>query len=142
MKVGGLLLLKTLAEAQSSVITDTYPVDLTKVDENVESVNYIANTNFKVCSCDMTTESCDPFCCCDTSCPASVTDEWKSNNRCADINYQTITGKVFSPCLSRADEFKFNKQNGLNNYIDPLSKLLCVTIDNSPDFATCYVQTT
>jgi hypothetical protein len=30
----------------------------------------------------------------------------------------------------------------LNKYIDPLAKLLCVTIDNSPDMATFYAQTT
>jgi hypothetical protein len=46
MKVGGLLLLNAFAEAKSSVITDSYPADLTLVDENAESVNYIANTNF------------------------------------------------------------------------------------------------
>lgn len=65
MKVGGLLLFKALAEAKSSVITDTYVADTTKVDESAESLDYHGNTNFAVCSCDMTTDSCDAFCCCD-----------------------------------------------------------------------------
>ena len=142
MKVGGLLLLNALAEAKSSVILDSYTADLTKVDENAESVSYIANTNFQVCSCDMTTESCDPFCCCDTTCPETITNEWKANNRCSDIDYQTHKGAIFSPCMSRADQFNFNQKNGLNKYIDPLAQLLCVTFDNSPDMATFYVQTT
>ena len=95
MKIGGLLLLNALAEAKSSVITDSYPADLTKVDVNAQSMKYIANTNFQVCNCDMTTESCDPYCCCDTSCPEVVTNEWKTNNRCSNINYQTHTGEIF-----------------------------------------------
>ena len=92
MKVGGILLLKTFAEAKSSVITDNYVADLAKIDETKESIDYVANTNFNICSCDMTSDSCDAFCCCDESCPEAVTTEWTKNNRCANINYQTNTG--------------------------------------------------
>ena len=138
MKLGGLLLLAS-ADAKSSVITDSYPADLTKVNENKESLTYVADTSFQVCSCDMTTDSCDPFCCCDTNCPEVITNEWKSNSRCSDIQYQTHNGGIFSPCLSSAAQYTFNKQNGLNKYIDPLTKLLCVTFDNSPNMADFYV---
>ena len=87
MKVGGLLLLKTFAEGKSSVIMDSYPADLTKVDETKESLEYVANTNFNVCTCDLTTDSCDAFCCCDQDCPEEITTEWKTNNRCANVSY-------------------------------------------------------
>ena len=141
MKVGGIILLTAFAQAKSSVIEDVYPANLDKVNVKTQSVTYIANTNFNVCKCDMTTDSCDPFCCCDSSCPEAITNEWKANNRCADINYQTNSGKVFSPCMSREDQFNFNKENGLNKYVDPLAKLLCVTIDNSPLMGTYYTET-
>lgn len=142
MKVGGLLLLKTMADAKSSVITTTYPADLNKVDQNQESLKYSANTNFKVCSCDMSTDSCDPFCCCDSSCSEAVINEWTANNRCANINYEKSPGKIFSPCMNRQDQYNFNKQNGLHKYVDPLSRLLCVTLDNSPEMGNYYQQLT
>lgn len=139
MKVGGLLLLKTFAQAKSSVITDSYAADTTKVDETKESLEYVANTNFNVCSCDLTTDSCDAFCCCDSSCPEEITSEWTRNNRCANIDYaKNFSGGVFTPCMSREEKFNFNKQNGLNNYNDPLASLLCVQIDTSPDMGTYY----
>ena len=109
MKVGGILLLKTFAVAKSSVITDSYPADTTKVDETIESLEYVANTNFNVCTCDLTTDSCDPFCCCDQSCPEEITSEWTRNNRCDNINYSPNLGGLFAPCMSREDKFNFNK---------------------------------
>lgn len=33
-----------------------------------ESVEYEANTNYDPCTCNLTSRTCDAFCCCDTEC--------------------------------------------------------------------------
>lgn len=45
-----------------------YAPDMTKIQKDGTSVKYQPTTNFKVCECDMTANTCDSFCCCDTDC--------------------------------------------------------------------------
>ena len=56
--------------ASAAVNLGTVPVDPTKVQRGVSTVQYEGNTNFKPCSCDLTANSCDAFCCCDKQCSA------------------------------------------------------------------------
>ena len=58
----------SLLAAQAAVNTGNYPIDEQRVDTLAETVQYEANTNFKICTCDMTANSCDPHCCCDADC--------------------------------------------------------------------------
>ena len=41
-----------------------------KVSTNSQTVNYMANTNYQPCLCDLTYSACDAFCCCDEDCPS------------------------------------------------------------------------
>lgn len=62
------LLCASLLSVRAAVNTGNYPIDETLVDTLTETVHYEANTNFKICTCDMTANSCDPHCCCDQDC--------------------------------------------------------------------------
>ena len=67
MKFNSLLLMQNVVFA--AVNLGNYPVDDTKINKDGSSVKYEATTNFKTCSCDMTANTCDSFCCCDKDCP-------------------------------------------------------------------------
>jgi hypothetical protein len=62
------IIMGLLGISQAAVNFGTYPITEDLVDDKSQSVNYEANTNFKTCSCDLTANSCDAFCCCDSDC--------------------------------------------------------------------------
>jgi hypothetical protein len=41
--------------------------------------------NFSNCTCDLTLDSCDPFCCCDDDCGDNVKASWKEQRVCSNI---------------------------------------------------------
>lgn len=66
-----LLFSHVLAGTTASIglsMTDQASIDWNKVDLLKSSVNYEANTNYTPCTCDLTSDTCDAFCCCDTKC--------------------------------------------------------------------------
>lgn len=56
------------ASVQAAINFGFHPIDQTKVNIGQQSVVYEADTTFKPCKCDMTSNSCDAFCCCDSQC--------------------------------------------------------------------------
>jgi len=104
-------------------------------------VSYEANTNFKTCSCDLTANSCDPFCCCDTECAVTARTQWTASSQCVDVTYQSeVTHRYpLSGCLNKTAQFDYNSQKGLEAYFDPFSALMCVQINNAPDIADFYI---
>ena len=59
------IMMGSTSSHQSPVLIENYEFDETLIKPRYSSMSYEPNTNYKVCTCDMVTESCDPFCCCD-----------------------------------------------------------------------------
>ena len=57
-----------LTATGANVYLGDYPLNQADISKTKTSVFYQANTNFKTCSCDLNSDSCDPFCCCDKTC--------------------------------------------------------------------------
>ena len=60
--------LSLLTATSASVYLGDYPMKNADINKTKTSVFYQANTNFKTCACDLNSDSCDPFCCCDKAC--------------------------------------------------------------------------
>lgn len=80
------------------------------------------------CICDLTQYSCDPYCCCDDDCKASVIQSWKDLGFCEAEKF-TAYNLVF--CQKKGNFFKENSEK---DTLDPLFKLLCVQYNNAPDW--------
>lgn len=71
-------------------------LDLTLVDTNkVTNDLSVENSALGGCTCDVTLNSCDAYCCCDTDCAAEIRDYWSknSNSFCA----KNLIGTTFKP---------------------------------------------
>lgn len=78
---------KTSAYSSSVLNTEPYAYDPDLIKERYSSIAYAPNTDYNICSCDLVSETCDPFCCCDQSCPETIRSEWTQNQRCTDVQY-------------------------------------------------------
>lgn len=47
---------------------------------------------------------------------------------------------ILADCLSIEDISDYNKYNGANNYIDPLTQVLCVRFNNAPLMGDYWVE--
>jgi hypothetical protein len=45
---------------------------------------------------------------------------------------------TLSACIPDEQIFDYNRRKGMSSYIDPVTKLLCVTYDNSPTMGYYY----
>ncbi len=85
------------------------------VDENSPSINYNEVNALDVCACDITKNSCDTYCCCDTDCNDNVLNSWKNNYElyCAKNKFsQAKKGRV-ETCIDSASLFTTNLYSGL-----------------------------
>lgn len=80
------------------------------------------------CVCDLTLNSCDSFCCCDSDCTSSIIQKWTDQDHCAMEKF-TSFGLLY--CKKDGNFFVENSEK---DTIDPLFKLLCVQYDNAPDW--------
>ena len=71
-----------LTATQASVYLGDYPLTTKEISKTKSSVFYQANTNFQTCKCDLNSDSCDAFCCCDKN--------------CADVSICFLNNKNFS----------------------------------------------
>ena len=62
----------------SSQINNLYLISGT-VNTNVATTPVTANTGFGTCMCDLTLNSCDVYCCCDTECSTAILNYWNAN---------------------------------------------------------------
>ena len=61
-------------------------IDPQLVDSNAVTVDTSIEKNaFGTCTCDLTRNACDAYCCCDTDCGAAILDVWNNdyNKNCA-----------------------------------------------------------
>jgi hypothetical protein len=64
-----------------------------------QSVIYQPNPLYSACTCDLTTSSCDAYCCCDNDCSSDLRKEWKSQSDCSDVNYDLLRGAPLNKCV-------------------------------------------
>ena len=73
-------------------------IDTTKVTNDIS----VQNSALGGCTCDVTFNSCDAYCCCDTDCSKEVRDYWNqnSNSFCAK-NFIGSTIKPTQKCIDK-----------------------------------------
>ena len=109
-----------------------------QISKDNKTVNYQPNPLYEACTCDLTSLSCDGNCCCDQDCSLALRSQWVDSKTCANANYDYMIGAPLARCVSNQQTFKYNRERGLSNYIDPFTKLFCVYIDNSPKINYYY----
>lgn len=86
------------------------------------------------CTCDVTLNSCDTYCCCDTDCPSEILNFWNANyNTYCTKNY---IGSAYSPlekCVDQAFIYDYNKRMGME--ISEANGQLCVELDTGSVFS-------
>jgi hypothetical protein len=65
---------------------ETLQTSFSKLNNAVSTVVISESIDIGTCTCDLTPNTCDYLCCCDTECPTTITDKWISdpNNICLD----------------------------------------------------------
>jgi hypothetical protein len=89
--------------------------------DSAETNNFQKYDDPGTCICDLTKDSCDEFCCCDSDCNNGIT--W---DECAAERYSTYGEKY---CTDSRQVFKVNKRRGLEEVSGGSEK--CVKVDNS-----------
>ena len=117
--------------------------DRSNKSSSVKSVNYQENTNYDPCLCNLTSNSCDAFCCCDHECEFDTRAIWAEEERCTEVNYgSSANGLSLSDCITRKEVYEYNRKKGLTNYIDPFAQLFCVRFNYSPHMAYFWKEKT
>ena len=117
-----------------------YPVDQGKEASKDSSVTYEANTNFQACPCDLTSDACDAFCCCDEKCSEATRQQWGASEQCTNVKYQKDVNEAYAlmDCISAEEQYKFNSEKGLLTYWEPFVSNFCVMINNAPNIGKYY----
>lgn len=89
-----------------------------------------------LCNCDLTSNSCNPYCCCDWDCRDQA-DEWRDKGWCRDELPQLAL--PLEPCVDVSDIREYNRDDGEFSYAGPITRLFCVAIDSYPPANTFYV---
>ncbi len=92
-----------------------------------------------MCSCDLTSNSCDAYCCCDWDC-TDKTVGWLEKGWCKDV--QDPVSQPLEPCLDVSDIRKYNIEQGEFSYAGPITQLLCVLVNQLPPANTFYIDIT
>ena len=97
------------------------------------SLSYEENTNYEPCLCNLTSLSCDAYCCCDVDCKFDTRAKWADDKKCANYDYASqANGLSLSDCITKKELYEYNQKRGLTNYIDPFAQLFCVRFNYSP----------
>ena len=83
------------------------------------------------CTCDLTYNVCDNFCCCDADCPVNLIMTWNSSffSQCKDKKKSQY--ELNTQCNSDETNYIYNRNVTMTSYRLPLSNLFCVKYDNS-----------
>jgi hypothetical protein len=88
----------------------------------------VANTALGECTCDITANACDAYCCCDKDCDDKIRQQWNADydNICAK-NYIGSAYKPLERCIDRKHISGWNKRMGME--ISETETRLCVEMD-------------
>ena len=62
------------------------PKDLKTVSVDLKESEQFAN-----CTCDLTENACDTYCCCDAQCSKTIINSWVLEDKCQNIQNNNIT---------------------------------------------------
>ncbi|CAD7927036.1 unnamed protein product [Amoebophrya sp. A120] len=93
------------------------------------SVTIVANADMGTCTCDITANKCDPYCCCDPDCSTGVQNSGFSSD-CITVGASNALESQYS-CSSKSYVQEVNPRTDVSVLQDDLRNLLCVHIDNS-----------
>ena len=86
------------------------------------------------CTCDITMNSCDAYCCCDTDCTEPIRSFWNLNYQ--DYCAKNEIGAAYKPkerCIDSSYIFNTNQRLGMK--IDETDGRICVEIDSATAFS-------
>ena len=88
------------------------------------------------CNCDLTENSCDYQCCCDTACPEQLKDHWREQQECKD-NLNSLN--IFNyKCINEHLIFKPHRRKGVKELKESVENKKCYGNDNSPKMKEIY----
>jgi hypothetical protein len=99
---------------------------------------YDVNTDVANCSCDVTFQTCDYYCCCDQDCGATLLRSWNKQPYKYCKNTYLPSQGYMANCLSFTNHHSLYQSWGLKFAPTFISQLFCVYYDNSPNAAYYY----
>ena len=88
------------------------------------------------CNCDLTENSCDYQCCCDTACPEKLKEHWREQQECKD-NLNSLN--IFNyKCINEHLIFKKHPRKGVKELEERVENKKCYGNDNSPKMKEIY----
>lgn len=82
--------------------------------------------DLNICACDVTLNTCDKYCCCDSDCGSAISESW--GEQCI---YQSAKEQVSWVSCSHGSQV-FNSTYLSNVRDTPLTRLFCIHYDNQP----------
>jgi len=96
--------------------------------------------DIEACSCDVTSKSCDKYCCCDPSCPLTWKEMWRSGsttNQCVDENIPEVNDlcaeSLTMPQMTRARIMSKTAVNYVGDY-----SVMCIKTKSIPRMGFFY----
>jgi len=116
--------------ANPFTLKQKYPLDMSKLDTAATTVTVDPNTDFAECICNLTTEICDEYCCCDTDCTDAKRTEWENAkpDRCLKETSRRLNHDDL--CEYSQDEYYPNSKAKKTNYKNLFEKILCIEWEN------------
>lgn len=124
--------LSILFEIVLTQASKNYFSSLSTLFQNLNSTNRSISDQdleFTQCTCDLTPNVCDTYCCCDMDCPVSILTFWIIDNNNVCLDKKNNEKNAFTACLEKDILFKFNQKRGMREYEE--DEFICVVIDNS-----------
>lgn len=131
-KLAALLIFTT-----NAVYQQQYQIDTANVSDTLVTNQILAKRDPGLCDCDLTSNSCDAYCCCDWDC-RDYADNWRSQSWCLDE--KSPIAAPLLPCLSVSEIRQYNREQGEFSYAGPISQLFCVAYDHYPPANDFYVD--
>ena len=91
-----------------------------------ESISVGSTQAIGTCACDLTQNSCDQYCCCDSLCSVNVISKWGS--KCVSGTLLPLS----DTCSSSSSMSLEAGWRGMKVATDLVNRALCVQVDNSP----------
>ena len=95
------------------LVSQSVPIYIKSVSEDNQTVTYQANPLYEVCTCDLTSISCDINCCCDNDCSFALRSKWVEEKKCSNIDYQSLRGSTLGKCVKNSEIYEYNRKRGL-----------------------------
>ena len=101
------------------------------------------NQDLSKCNCDLTPNTCDYLCCCDTDCSQDIISIWTNMINGCDIciiyiNLVSTSSTSNSFCFNKNMLYKYNRKRGMSEFNMSSDELFCVNYDDSSVMSNFY----